>query len=53
MGGDGWEAFLNNKQPTSDLGMIIVGSNNKVVAQTTGYLGCTKSWSLETSRLTW
>jgi hypothetical protein len=48
MSGGGWEAFLNNEQPASDLGMIIVGSNDKVIARTTGYFGCTKSWSLET-----
>jgi len=45
--GDAWEEYLDSTVTTATYGVTLTGSSG-VVAATAGYLGCRKSWSIET-----
>ena len=45
--GDAWEEYLDSNVTAATHGITITGSSG-VVAATKGYLGCRKSWSIET-----
>lgn len=45
--GDAWEEYLDSKVTTATHGVTITGTSG-VIAATTGYFGCEKSWSIET-----
>lgn len=45
--GDAWEEYLDSKVTAATPGMTITGSSD-IIAATKGYLGCRKSWSIET-----
>ena len=45
--GEGWREFAGSTVTPSTLGVTLTGSSG-IIGTTTGYLGCKKSWSIET-----